>query len=82
MPLKLRDSPGPASPFSWHNAAPSPPPKESEVGSLPEPPTSWLPAQDMKTFGAEPLRPEFGLVRCRECSKPVLQTAVSEHASE
>ncbi|EIN05951.1 SCA7-domain-containing protein [Punctularia strigosozonata HHB-11173 SS5] len=79
--LKLRGSPGPSSPFSWDNV-PSPPPlSEAEASKLPSPPTSWLAAQDMKTFGAQPLRSEFGLVRCKECGKPVLRSAVTEHAS-
>jgi len=31
-------------------------------------------------FGAEPLKPEIGIVKCKECDKPVLRSAIAEHA--
>ncbi|KDQ11160.1 hypothetical protein BOTBODRAFT_35701 [Botryobasidium botryosum FD-172 SS1] len=84
MAIKLRlksQSPTPA--FSWddverqleslHNTP--------DRDSLPSPPTSWLPAHDMKVFGARPLAQEVGIVRCNECSKPILASAMAEHSS-
>ena len=34
----------------------------------------------MKTFGSEPLKQEVGIVKCKECGKPVLQSAMADHA--
>ncbi|KAH8104130.1 SCA7-domain-containing protein [Cristinia sonorae] len=79
MPVKLKPSPSASpQPFSWDNVpSPSPPPnRTTEI----MPPTQWLSALDMKTFGAEPLKYEIGIMKCKECGKPVLQSAVSEHA--
>ena len=52
------------------------------AASLPSPPTSWLSAKDMKMFGAAPLvsSKEIGIVRCRECQKPLLKSAIVDHA--
>ena len=52
-----------------------------DVASLPSPPTSWLSAKDMKMFGAAPLvsSTDIGIVRCKECQKPVLKSAFAEH---
>lgn len=77
--LKSSSSPEPPQPFSW-DTAPIDPPTPDSVSRSPSPPTLWLSARDMKIFGAEPLRPEIGIVRCRECNKPVLKSAVAEHA--
>ncbi|KAI9064070.1 SCA7-domain-containing protein [Trametes sanguinea] len=78
MTLKLRPTPSPpASPFSWDLPARSP---SSPIDTPPSPPTSWLSARDMKTFGAQPLEQEIGLVKCRDCYKPVLRSAILEHA--
>lgn len=56
--------------------------EEVDVASLPSPPTSWLSAKDMKIFGAAPLisSTDIGIVRCKECQKPVLKSAFTEHA--
>jgi SAGA-associated factor 73 len=35
----------------------------------------------MKIFGAQPLRADIGVVRCADCDKPILRSAVSEHIS-
>ncbi|KAI8996583.1 SCA7, zinc-binding domain-containing protein [Trametes punicea] len=80
MTLKLKPSPSPpASPFSWEVPLRSPP-EEGLVDNPPSPPTAWLSARDMKTFGAEPLEQEVGIVKCKECFKPILRSAISEHA--
>ncbi|KAG6337345.1 hypothetical protein ID866_1718, partial [Astraeus odoratus] len=60
---------------------PNTPLSESQVAELPSPPTSWLSARDMKIFGAQPLRSDIGVVRCVECDKPVLRSAISDHAT-
>lgn len=79
MPVKLKPSPA-ASPqpaFTWDDVSPSPPPPSlSEV----TPPTQWLSALDMKMFGSTPLQQDFGVVKCQECAKPVLRSAMAEHA--
>ena len=83
MTLKLRPSPtpGPSSPFSWDKAPSSP--QASEVSSAPpSPPTQWLSARDMKIFGVSPLRTTIGFVRCKDCDKAVLKSAMAEHAGK
>ncbi|EJF64263.1 SCA7-domain-containing protein [Dichomitus squalens LYAD-421 SS1] len=78
MPLKIKSSPSPpASPFTWELLPQTPP---SDIERPPSPPTSWLSARDMKTFGAQPLVQEVGVVKCKDCLKPVLRSAVLEHA--
>ncbi|KAF9078082.1 SCA7, zinc-binding domain-containing protein [Rhodocollybia butyracea] len=81
MTLKLKGASSPATePFSW-NSLPSPsPPPESRTDI--EPATVWLQAKDMKLFGARPLSStsEIGVVRCKTCGKPILKSAVTEHA--
>ena len=34
----------------------------------------------MKVFGAEPLEQEIGIVKCKDCLKPVMRSAFLEHA--
>ncbi|KAJ3711217.1 SCA7-domain-containing protein [Lentinula raphanica] len=83
MPLKLKGaSTPPTDPFSWDDL-PSPSPPPPEVSSLTEPTTVWLPAKDMKIFGARPLSStsEIGMVRCKDCDKPILKSAAIEHAA-
>ncbi|KAH9916338.1 SCA7, zinc-binding domain-containing protein [Fomitopsis serialis] len=80
MALKLRPTHSPEPPpFSWDtlSAMPSPP---SDTDAPASPPIPWLSAPDMKVFGAEPLKPEIGFVKCRDCAKPVLRSAVEAHA--
>ncbi|EMD39052.1 hypothetical protein CERSUDRAFT_151939 [Gelatoporia subvermispora B] len=81
MTLKLKPSQSPpASPFSWDNASASPSPSKS-AGIASSPPTSWLSARDMKMFGSSPLElSEIGLVKCKDCGKTVLRSAILEHA--
>lgn len=82
LKLKRRTESPPA--FSWDAALHSPSAASStpEPTSLPSPPTSWLSARDMKMFGAQPLKSDIGIVKCLECNKPILKSAVAEHASE
>lgn len=86
MVLRLKRPSHSPSPFSWDSLTTArygtPPPTETQVAELPSPPTSWLSARDMKIFGVEPLRSDLGVVRCSDCDKPVLRSAVSDHASE
>ncbi|PIL24959.1 hypothetical protein GSI_12846 [Ganoderma sinense ZZ0214-1] len=78
MPLKIKSSPSPpASPFTWELLPQTPP---SDLDRPPSPPTSWLTAHDMKTFGAEPLVQEIGIVKCKDCLKPILRSAILDHA--
>ncbi|KIM68576.1 hypothetical protein SCLCIDRAFT_104847 [Scleroderma citrinum Foug A] len=82
MALKLKRAIHSPSPFSWGALSPprpNTPPSEPQVAELPSPPTSWLSAHDMRIFGAEPLRLDIGVVRCSECDKPVLRSAIGEH---
>lgn len=86
MTLKLRasSSPDPASPFSWDKVPSSPQPAEEPSGQATpsSPPTQWLSARDMKVFGASPLSSTVGIVKCKDCEKPVLRSAMAEHAGE
>ena len=34
----------------------------------------------MKTFGAQPLVQGVGIVKCKDCLKPILRSAILEHA--
>ncbi|KAJ7180490.1 SCA7, zinc-binding domain-containing protein [Mycena filopes] len=79
MPLKLKPS-SPAPPFSWDDLLPPSPPQDP--ASLPSPPTSWLSARDMKLFGSQPLTStsDIGLVKCKDCDKPILRSFMAEHA--
>ncbi|OBZ74251.1 SAGA-associated factor 73 [Grifola frondosa] len=80
MAFRFRPTPSP-SPFSWDNLPATPQPLEDVGTSVPpSPPTAWLSARDMKMFGAEPLKPEIGIVKCKECGKPILRSAILEHA--
>ncbi|KAF9525981.1 SCA7, zinc-binding domain-containing protein [Crepidotus variabilis] len=78
MTIKLKSSIPPASPFSFDIFSDS----NAEPASIPSPPTSWLSARDMKVFGARPLTAtsEIGVVKCKECAKPILRSSMAEHA--
>ncbi|KAF6761460.1 SCA7, zinc-binding domain-containing protein [Ephemerocybe angulata] len=78
-PLRLRPLSNPPSPFSWDS---SPPPiTTKELSSLASPPTAWLSARDMKIFGCQPMSSlsDLGVIKCKECEKPVLRSCMSEH---
>lgn len=83
MTVRLRASPAasPSSPFSWDNV-PITPPLPSGPSTPGSPPTQWLSAPDMKVFGAEPLKSSYAVVKCRDCGKPVLESAIGEHAGK
>ncbi|KAF9781558.1 kinase-like domain-containing protein [Thelephora terrestris] len=53
----------------------------TKIASLPSSPTTWPSAQNMKAFGSTPLEEQIGVVRCKQCGRPVLQvrTAPAEH---
>ncbi|CCM02451.1 uncharacterized protein FIBRA_04550 [Fibroporia radiculosa] len=77
--LKPSHSPDPT-PLSWENI-PATPDTPSELDAVPpSPPTVWLSARDMKTFGAEPLKQDIGIVKCKDCGKPILKSAIADHA--
>ncbi|KAF9268999.1 SCA7-domain-containing protein [Marasmius fiardii PR-910] len=83
MTLKLRLKgavPQPPQPFDW-DALSSPSPEHDTPSSSLNPPSAWLPARDMKLFGAQPLASTsgVGVVRCKECNKPIIRSAVTEH---
>ncbi|KAG9123568.1 hypothetical protein FRC07_014718 [Ceratobasidium sp. 392] len=49
--------------------------------SAPSPPAALLPAEDMHVYGATPLlQPLSGVIKCPECSKPLLASALAAHA--
>ncbi|KAH9839828.1 SCA7-domain-containing protein [Rhodofomes roseus] len=81
MALKLRPTHSPEPPpFSW-DTLPATPPTPSDTDAPASPPIPWLSAPDMKTYGAEPLKSEIGLVKCKDCHRPVLRSGVEEHAA-
>lgn len=55
---------------------------QAQIAALPSPPTAWLSARDMKVFGSTPLREQIGIVRCRQCDRPVLRSAFADHYGE
>lgn len=71
----------PSSPFSWDNV-PTTPPLPDGPPTPGSPPTQWLSAPDMKLFGAEPLKSSYAVVKCKDCGKPVLESAIGEHAGK
>ncbi|KZV92366.1 SCA7-domain-containing protein [Exidia glandulosa HHB12029] len=88
MALRLRlpnGQPAPSSaPFNFDAPSPDSPgsqPTDDEAHKDPtSPPTSWLPAKDMKIYDSEPLNGDVGFVRCPDCSKTVLKSALTEHS--
>lgn len=80
MTIRLKPDSSPPSPFSWDIHPPSPP----LPAALPSPPTSWLSAKDMKLYGSRPLSstPDIGVVKCKDCAKPILRSFISEHSSQ
>lgn len=89
MALRLKFAPSqPANksaPFNYDAPSPDSPgsqPSETErdPAQPTSPPTAWLPAKDMKTYGSEPLDNGVGFARCPDCSKTVLKSAFGEHA--
>ncbi|KAH7887772.1 SCA7-domain-containing protein [Phlebopus sp. FC_14] len=84
MTLKLIRTSNSPSPFSWDVLTPprpGTPLSDTQVVDLPSPPTSWLSARDMKIYGAQPLKSDIGVIRCSNCDKPVLRSAVADHAN-
>jgi SAGA-associated factor 73 len=76
--LTLRASSTPADPFSWDALDPSPP-APAATSTLPEAPCAWMSSRDMKLYGARPLANEGGIVRCKDCEKPIQRSAIAEH---
>ncbi|KAJ8094345.1 SAGA complex subunit Sgf73 [Marasmius tenuissimus] len=85
MTLKLKlkgGAPQPPQPFDWDYLSGSSPEPSHDTTSY-NPPTSWLPARDMKLYGAQPLAStsDIGVVRCKDCDKPILRSVILEHAA-
>lgn len=82
-PIKLKQFSNPPSPFAGYDA-PYSPQSPQDVSSLSSPSISLLDARDMKLFGYHPLTAtrDIGLVRCLDCSKPVLRSFMAEHAGK
>jgi len=77
--LKKLQSPTPVL-TDWDSAVSEPteiPP--AHIASLPSPPTAWLSARDMKVFGSTPLKEQIGIVKCKQCDRPVLRSAFADH---
>ncbi|KAG8703667.1 hypothetical protein FRC08_002701 [Ceratobasidium sp. 394] len=85
MPLRLRSFSGssddlPSLTFNWDNVE-QPFSPESIYESAPSPPAALLPADDMHVYGATPLlQPFSGVIKCPDCSKPLLASALTAHA--
>ncbi|KAJ1303222.1 hypothetical protein OPQ81_011420 [Rhizoctonia solani] len=86
MPLRLRSpsvlsDDAPSLIFNWDNVE-RPLTPDSISDNAPSPPANLLPVEDMHIYGATPLiQPLAGIVRCPECDKPLLATALSTHAA-
>ncbi|KZT10100.1 SCA7-domain-containing protein [Laetiporus sulphureus 93-53] len=79
MTIKLKPSLSPSPPpLMLTDEMPASPADVLEVPG--SPPTTWLSARDMKMYGLEPLRSEVGIIRCKDCGKPILKSAIAEHA--
>lgn len=80
--LKKLQSPTPIL-TDWDNAVVDPPDiPPAHLASLPSPPTAWLSARDMKVFGSTPLKEQIGIVRCKQCDRPVLRSAFADHLGQ
>lgn len=92
--MSLRASsltPSDASPFTFDAYLPLSDSNDNEINdadtshidpvSLPSPPTSWLSAKDMRVFGEMPLTAsvDIGIVRCKDCQKPILKSTIVDH---
>lgn len=84
MAIQLKKLQSPASVLTdWDNAVAEPTDvPQTQIASLPSPPTAWLSARDMKVFGSTPLREQIGIVRCKQCDRPVLRSAFADHYGE
>ncbi|KAF8685591.1 SCA7 protein [Rhizoctonia solani] len=86
MPLRLRSpsassDDAPSLTFNWDNVGRPLTPDSTVSDNAPSPPANLLPIEDMYVYGATPLiQPPAGIVRCRECDKPLLATALATHA--
>ncbi|QRW20098.1 SCA7, zinc-binding domain protein [Rhizoctonia solani] len=86
MPLRLRSpsassDDAPSLTFNWDNVGRPLTPDSTVSDNAPSPPANLLPIEDMYVYGAAPLiQPPAGIVRCRECDKPLLATALATHA--
>jgi hypothetical protein len=80
MTLRLKPVPSPPPPFSWDIPPPSPP----DAAALPSSPAAWLSAKDMRLYGSHPLSStsDIGVVKCKDCAKPVLRSFISDHSSQ
>lgn len=77
--LKKLQSPTPIL-TDWDNAVAEPSDvPQTQIASLQSPPTAWLSARDMKVFGSTPLKEQIGIVKCKQCSRPVLRSAFADH---
>lgn len=84
MTIQLKKLQSPTSVLTdWDNAIVEPTDvPQTQIAGLPSPPTAWLSARDMKVFGSIPLREQIGIVRCRQCDRPVLRSAFADHYGE
>ena len=84
MTIQLKKLQSPPSVLTdWDNAVAEPADvSPAQIASLPSPPTAWLSARDMKVFGSTPLKEQIGIVRCKQCDRPVLRSAFADHYGE
>ncbi|KAG7093887.1 hypothetical protein E1B28_007526 [Marasmius oreades] len=83
LKLKLKGvAPQPPQSFDWDALSSASPEPVNDSSSSLNPPSAWLPAPHMKLFGAQPLvsTSDIGVVRCKECHKPILRSAVVDHS--
>ncbi|QRV77483.1 SCA7, zinc-binding domain protein [Ceratobasidium sp. AG-Ba] len=84
MPLRLRSLSAssddiPSLAFNWDNVE-QPLTPESLPESAPSPPAALLPPEDMYIYGGAPLiQPLSGVVKCPDCGKPLLASALETH---
>ncbi|KAG9101091.1 hypothetical protein FRC06_003365 [Ceratobasidium sp. 370] len=85
MPLRLRSPSAssddvPSLTFNWSNV--EHPLTPESIYDAPSPPAALLPADDMHVYGATPLlQPLSGVIKCPECNKPLLASALAAHAA-
>ncbi|KAG9001831.1 hypothetical protein FRB94_004483 [Tulasnella sp. JGI-2019a] len=81
-PLPVTKAPQKSSKVDWEDLdalADSPNESAGSPYAAASPPTAWLDHRDMPTYGAAPLEPEVPVIRCTDCDKPILASALTSH---
>ncbi|KAG9044672.1 hypothetical protein FS837_007719 [Tulasnella sp. UAMH 9824] len=79
--IQLKNLPDSNSKINWDDLDDQvdSPSSSSEPLAAASPPTAWLDDRDMPMYGAAPMEQSVPIIRCPECEKPILASALSGH---